>query len=74
MLFRSFSNVEEKVVQLDKVVPFSLEDELKKRGAQYSSAAAWSEFVVVDGKLVTGQNPQSAKKMAEQVVLVLKNK
>lgn len=69
-----FSNEEEIAVKLEKVVPFSLEDELKKRGVHYSSAPAWSEYVVVDGKLVTGQNPQSAKKMAEEGVLVLGKK
>jgi len=56
-----FSNKEEVAVQLDKVVPFLLQDKLTERGANYVQRPPWEEHVVVDGQLITGQNPQSAK-------------
>jgi putative intracellular protease/amidase len=52
-------------------VPFELEDALKQRGAKYSSAAPWQAYVVTDGRLVTGQNPASAKGVAESVIKIL---
>jgi len=55
-----FTNTEEAVVGLDHVVPFLLEDRLKERGGRYSKAADWAPYVVVDGLLVTGQNPASS--------------
>ncbi len=67
-----FSWDEEIAVMRDQVVPFSLEEELKKRGANYSKA--WmnsSERVVEDGLLITGQNPASAKAVGEAVVAKL---
>jgi putative intracellular protease/amidase len=63
-----FTNSEEEAVQLTKVVPFLLEDELKRLGAHYEKAADWQSFVVVDGQLVTGQNPASSKAAAEKVL------
>ena len=63
-----FSNVEEKAAQLDHLVPFMLEDRLKELGAIYQNKAAWQENVVVDGNLVTGQNPQSSALFAEAVL------
>jgi len=44
---------------------FSLEDELKGRGAKYQSKANWEANVVVDGALMTGQSPASAPPLAE---------
>lgn len=52
-------------------VPFELEDALKNRNAQYTSAAPWQAHVVTDGRLVTGQNPASAKGVAESVITIL---
>jgi len=52
-------------------VPFELEDALKQRGAKYSAAAPWQAYVVTDGRLVTGQNPASAKGVAESVIKIL---
>jgi putative intracellular protease/amidase len=52
-------------------VPFELEDALKNRGAKYSAAAPWQAYVVTDGRLVTGQNPASAKGVAESVIKIL---
>jgi putative intracellular protease/amidase len=63
-----FTNSEEEAVQLTKVVPFLVEDELKRLGARYEKAPDWQSFVVVDGQLVTGQNPASSKAAAEKVL------
>ena len=55
-----FTNEEEEAVQLTKVVPFLVEDELKRLGGLYEKAANWAPFVIVDGRLITGQNPASS--------------
>jgi putative intracellular protease/amidase len=68
----AFTNDEEKAVGLTKVVPFLLADRLQERGARHVPAANWAENVQVDGRLITGQNPQSAselgKRLAEAVL------
>lgn len=56
----AFTDSEEQAVKLEKVVPFLLAGRLTERGAMHQSAADWTANVVVDGRLVTGQNPQSA--------------
>lgn len=61
----SFCNTEETAVQLTEVVPFSLEDKLKERGARYEKGSDWSSFAIENGLLITGQNPQSSEKVAE---------
>ncbi|AMY05868.1 type 1 glutamine amidotransferase domain-containing protein [Staphylococcus condimenti] len=67
-----FSNVEEVLANRKKLVPFMLEDELKKRGANYSKAKLpLRPYVEVDGRLVTGQNPESPKQVAEAVSKIL---
>lgn len=63
----SFCNTEEDAVQLTTVVPFSLENKLKERGAIYQKAADWSSFTIADGLLLTGQNPQSSKEVAQKL-------
>lgn len=63
----SFCNTEEDAVQLTSVVPFSLEDKLKERGATYQKGKDWSSFTVVDGLLLTGQNPQSSEEVAQKL-------
>jgi putative intracellular protease/amidase len=55
-----FANSEEEAVQLTKVVPFLVEDELKRLGGRYEKGPDWQSFVVVDGRLITGQNPASS--------------
>ncbi|HKK39222.1 MAG TPA: type 1 glutamine amidotransferase domain-containing protein [Cryomorphaceae bacterium] len=60
-----FTNSEEKAVQLINVVPFLLEDMLKKKGGIYIEAKNWTVNVVQDGHLITGQNPSSSEKAAE---------
>lgn len=67
----AFTNDEERAVGLDKVVPFLLADKLVERGALHQPAPNWQKQVVVDGRLVTGQNPASAAGVAEATVLLL---
>ena len=69
-----FTNEEEANVELKNVVPFSLEDKLIERGATVDKAAMWQEKVSVDERLVTGQNPASAKLTAEKIVELLEDK
>lgn len=65
----AFSWVEEELVQLDEAVPFNLEEELDRRGANYSKAAMpGGAHVVSDSGLVTGQNPLSSTGVAESVI------
>lgn len=66
-----FSNTEEEAVKLEKIVPFLLESRLKELGADYSKADNWTVCVKQDGNLVTGQNPQSAKGVADAVLALL---
>ncbi len=68
----SFSNAEEEAVKLTKVVPFLLEDELKKNGAHYTKASDWESYVQQDGLLITGQNPSSSEAVAELLLKTLK--
>lgn len=64
-----FSNMEEKLIRLNEEVPFLLEDELKKRNALYSrSFLPFLPHIEVDERLVTGQNPLSARKVGRKVV------
>jgi putative intracellular protease/amidase len=70
----AFSNKEEEAIGAHKKVPFLLETALCKRGAKYSSVANWQEYVVVDGRLITGQNPASDLKMAKELVKILKER
>lgn len=67
----AFTNEEEQAVKLDKIVPFSLESKLIERGARFEKSGLWLEHVVVDERLVTGQNPQSAKKVGEEILKLL---
>ncbi|NWJ27647.1 type 1 glutamine amidotransferase domain-containing protein [Rhizobium sp. RM] len=61
----SFTDDEERAVKLDKVVPFLLASTLAACGAHHHPAPDWTANVVVDGRLVTGQNPQSATGVGE---------
>jgi len=68
-----FSWSEEVMAKRDQAVPFSLEDELQKRGAKYSKALLpFNSHIVEDGLLVTGQNPGSARAVGKAVVAKLK--
>jgi putative intracellular protease/amidase len=66
-----FSNSEEDAVGLTDIVPFLVEDELKKNGGDYSKAADWRPYAVTDGKLITGQNPASSRAVAQALLKML---
>lgn len=66
-----FTNSEEAAVGLTDVVPFLVEDMLKSNGGAYEKSADWAPFVVVDGKLVTGQNPASSHDAARKLLSLL---
>lgn len=61
----AFTDAEEKAVGLDHVVPFLLASRLVERGADHQPADDWTPQVVVDDRLITGQNPQSAAGVGE---------
>jgi putative intracellular protease/amidase len=64
-----FSNMEEKLVRLDEEVPFLLEDALRQKKALYSkSFIPFMPYIEVDERLVTGQNPLSARKVGRKVL------
>lgn len=63
----AFTDDEERAVQLDGVVPFLLASRLAANGALHEPAPNWTAQVVVDERLVTGQNPQSATGVGQQV-------
>lgn len=63
-----FTNGEEEAVQLTHVVPFLVEDELKRIGGRYEKAPDWESFAIVDGLLVTGQNPASSTAAARALL------
>lgn len=68
----AFTNEEEAEVKLTNVVPFLLEDQLKERGAKFEKSKPWQNHVVNDQRVITGQNPQSAKSVGEAIVKELK--
>lgn len=63
----AFTDEEEQAVGLTDVVPFLLASTLARHGAQHQAAPNWTAKVVADGRLVTGQNPQSATGVGEKV-------
>ncbi len=68
-----FTDSEEEAVHLTKVVPFLVEDELKRLGAHFEKAPDWQSFVVVDGRLITGQNPASSTAAAQALLKAIKD-
>jgi putative intracellular protease/amidase len=66
-----FTNTEEEAVGLTKVVPFLVEDELKRLGGNYEKAGDWQSLAIVDGRLITGQNPASSEATAKALLGVL---
>jgi putative intracellular protease/amidase len=67
----TFTDAEERAVNLHNTVPFMLESRLLERGARVVTAPNFQSNVQVDGRLVTGQNPASASDVANAVVRVL---
>jgi putative intracellular protease/amidase len=69
-----FTNGEEEAVHLTHVVPFLVEDELLRLGAIFEKEANWQPFSVVDGRLITGQNPASSTIAAQNLMGLLARK
>jgi putative intracellular protease/amidase len=67
-----FTNGEEEEVELTKVVPFLVEDEMIRLGATFSKVKNWGVHTVADGQLITGQNPASSGPAAELLIETLK--
>jgi putative intracellular protease/amidase len=67
-----FANSEEEEVQLTQVVPFLVEDELRRLGGLFEKAPNWQSFAITDGRLITGQNPASSTAGAESLVTLLR--
>jgi putative intracellular protease/amidase/predicted enzyme related to lactoylglutathione lyase len=66
-----FTNGEEEEMKLTKVVPFLVEDELLQLGAVFEKKANWQPFSIVDGRLVTGQNPASSTSAAQALLKLM---
>jgi putative intracellular protease/amidase len=66
-----FTNGEEEEVQLTKVVPFLVEDELLRLGAIFEKKANWEPFSITDGRLITGQNPASSTSAAQALLKLM---
>ncbi|MEM6755813.1 MAG: type 1 glutamine amidotransferase domain-containing protein [Planctomycetota bacterium] len=67
----AFTNAEERAVELTDAMPFLLQTTLQERGAEFVPAPNFEANVVVDERLVTGQNPASAEGAAEAIVVLL---
>ncbi len=69
----SFTNSEEKAVNLEKVVPFALETALIKHGAKFQCSDNFQSHVVVNDRVITGQNPMSATAVGDALRTALQN-
>lgn len=67
----SFTNEEERLNGTADIVPFLLQSQLEDRGCYYDTMKPWSDHVVTDGRLVTGQNPQSALTLGKTLLSLL---
>merc|ERR1712194_482834 len=63
-----FSNAEEDAVGLSDRVPFLVQQRMEELGAVYSCTEPWGEYAIVDGPIITGQNPQSSVRAAQLCV------
>jgi len=70
----AFTNDEEVDIEQLEILPFLLQDKLKERGAHHVYGKSWAENVVVDGRLITGQNPASAKKVGTKIIEYFESK
>jgi putative intracellular protease/amidase len=66
-----FTDDEEEEVHLTEVVPFLVEDELKRLGVRYEKFPSWQPHSIVDGRLITGQNPASSTSAAQALMKVV---
>jgi putative intracellular protease/amidase len=64
----AFTDAEEHSTGLDANAPWLLEHRLRAGGAEVHSGPAWQPNVVVDGNLITGQNPASGERLAEILI------
>ncbi|MBC75942.1 MAG: type 1 glutamine amidotransferase domain-containing protein [Halobacteriovoraceae bacterium] len=64
----AFTNSEEEEVGLKDDMPYLLENRLKDLGGNYQKKGNWKEFTIKDGNLITGQNPASSKKVAQNII------
>ncbi|MAJ90947.1 MAG: type 1 glutamine amidotransferase domain-containing protein [Legionellales bacterium] len=69
--FSAFTDEEERAIKLEDVVPFLLASKLEERGGIHTKAENFKPHSEIDGRLVTAQNPPSAKSMGEAMVKVL---
>jgi putative intracellular protease/amidase len=69
-----FTNGEEEAVHLTHVVPFLVEDELKRLGAIFEKLPNWQPFSIVNGRLITGQNPASSTSAAVALLKLVSEK
>src|SRR4051812_35444319 len=67
-----FTNQEEEDVHLTQVVPFLVEDELTRLGAKFEKLPNWQPLAIVDGRLITGQNPASSTSAAKALMNLLR--
>jgi putative intracellular protease/amidase len=67
----AFTDEEERAVKLTEVVPFLLASTLVERGARHIAAPNWAAHVVVSERLITGQNPASARGVGQALVTTL---
>ncbi len=67
----AFTDAEEQAAGLAEVVPFMLETRLRELGGHFEGADNWQAFVVRDGQLITGQNPQSSALVVQEVIKAL---
>jgi len=63
-----FSNSEEAAVELTEVVPYLLEDQLVAMGGLYQKVEDWTPLAIVDGLIITGQNPASSDAVADALL------
>lgn len=67
-----FADTEEEAAGLTSTVPFLVQDMLTKKGGVYSKADDWEPHVVIDGNLITGQNPASSEPAAKALIDLLR--
>ncbi|RDS79227.1 type 1 glutamine amidotransferase domain-containing protein [Dyella monticola] len=66
-----FTNSEEEAVGLTHVVPFLVEDELKRLGGLFEKVPDWQSFTITDGRMITGQNPASSEATAKALLSLM---
>ena len=66
-----FTDAEENAIQLMEFCPFPLQTRLIENGADFQEGAIFQENVVVDGRIITGQNPESAMGVGMAIVSAL---